>query len=152
MTAQRSRSRWGIGLVVAFALFVAAMLAVTTVLMMQDVNLVTDRYYEQELVYQQRRTAVERVRATGKPVGVDIGDGMLRIQLPAIATPGEADGHVRLYRPSDRSVDRAVVLALDTAWQQRIPAATLLPGLWRVQIQWTVRGVEYYYEQRVLLP
>ncbi len=152
MTAQRPKSGWGTGVVVVFAVFVAAMLTVTVTLMTKDVDLVNDRYYEQEVKYQERIMAQERVHASGKPVGVEVRPGGIIIQLPSIATPGETVGHVRLYRPSNGSADRAFALLLDTLWQQRIPAAEFAPGLWRVQAQWTVRGEEYYYEQPVMLP
>jgi len=72
MTTKR-QSRWGVGLVVVFALFVAVMLGITGFLMTQDANLVTDSYYEKELRYQERIQAMERTRALGALAGVTNG-------------------------------------------------------------------------------
>jgi hypothetical protein len=40
----------------------------------------------------------------------------------------------------------------DSAARQVIPFSGLSSGLWRVQVQWIVRGEEYYLEQPFMVP
>jgi len=40
----------------------------------------------------------------------------------------------------------------DSASRQVIPFANLSAGLWRIQVQWTMRGDDYYLEQPFMVP
>ena len=141
------KSGWGKGVVAVFVLFVAAMLGVTGYLMSQDVPLVTNSYYEKELRYQERIEALERTRALGSAVECFADGREVRIQFPQTVPQSDMTGQILLYRPADHSADRTLPVKPDSAWRQRIPTSSLLPGLWRLQVQWTMRGEEYYLEQ-----
>ena len=45
---------WGTGIVIAFAIFMAVTVSTAVYMMNQDVNLVADDYYDQEIKYQQQ--------------------------------------------------------------------------------------------------
>jgi len=151
MTAKR-QSRWGVGVVVVFALFVAVMLGITGFLMTQDANLVTDSYYEKELRYQERIQAMERTRALGALAGVEKTGDMIVVRFPRTVPQPDIGGRITLYRPADRSADRVVHIAPDSLWEQHIITASLAAGLWRCQVQWTMRQEEYYLEQPFMVP
>jgi nitrogen fixation protein FixH len=151
MTAN-SKNRWGPGLVLVFVLFVVVMLGITGFLMMQDVNLVTDSYYDKELQYQARIQAIERTRALGASAGLErTADGLL-LQFPGGVPRMELTGTVTLYRPADHAADRTLPVAPDSLWQQFIPTTSLASGLWRCQVHWTMRQEEYYFEQPFMVP
>jgi len=147
MMQKARKSRWGMGIVAVFVLFVAVMLGVTGYLMSQDVPLVTDSYYEKELRFQERIEASERTLALGSAVECSIGNQQVRMQFPRTVPQSEIAGQILLYRPADHSADRTIPVRPDSAWQQLIPTSSLLPGLWRLQVQWAMRGEDYYFER-----
>jgi nitrogen fixation protein FixH len=114
----------------------------------QPVELVSERYYEQSLEYDQRLAARANVLALGDVFTCRLSaDGRtLVLRLPA-GTEVAAGGTVTLYRPSDAARDRIEVLAPDAAGEQRLALASLATGLWRVQVQWEAAGRPYYFEQ-----
>ena len=147
-----SKNRWPLGIVLVIALFLVVMFSVVGYLMTQDVNLVTEKYYEKELAYQTRIRAIERTRALGDAVGIETSTGSIIVRYPATMASATGEGKVLLYRPSDRSADRALPVLADTVARQVISFAGLSTGLWRIQVQWTMRGDEYYLEQPFMVP
>jgi hypothetical protein len=152
MSDAPKKNRWPLGIVVVIATFLVVMFTVVGYLMTQDVNLVTEKYYEKELAYQARIKAIERTRALGTEAGIETAVGSIIVKYPHSMASSAADGRVLLYRPSDRSADRSLTIAADTASRQIIPFGTLSSGLWRIQVQWTMRGEEYYLEQPFMVP
>lgn len=150
--SKATKNRWPSGIVLVIAVFLAVMLGVTGYLMTQDVNLVTERYYEKELAYQVRIKAIERTRALGNEAGILSAAGAVIVQYPRSMASTSGEGHVLLYRPSDRSSDRAMQIVADTAAQQIIPFTNLSTGLWRIQVQWVEHGHDYYMEQPFMVP
>jgi len=151
-TKPKPKSRWGTGVVITFVLFVVVMLGITGYLLSQDVNLVTDRYYEKELEYQARIKSIERTRALGSSATIErTAEGIL-LHFPRGAPRAGITGHVTLYRPADHAADRVIAIAMDTLSRQYIGTTALASGLWRCQVQWTMHGEEYYLEQPFMVP
>jgi hypothetical protein len=151
MTTSRT-SRWGTGIVLVLVVFLVVMISVVGYLMTQDVNLVTEKYYEKEIAYQGRIRALERTRALGSEVGIGTAAGAIIVRYPRNMASSVIDGRVLLYRPSDRASDRVVPAVADSAARQVVPFSNLSSGLWRAQVQWIVRGEEYYLEQPFMVP
>ena len=151
MTTPRTNS-WSTGIVVVIVAFLVAMLSIVGYLMTQDVNLVTEKYYEKEIAYQSRIRALERTRALGSEAGIETAPGAIIVRYPRSMASSAIDGRVLLYRPSDRTADRAVPAVADSAARQVVPFSNLASGLWRVQVQWIARGEEYYLEQPFMVP
>jgi hypothetical protein len=59
---------------------------------------------------------------------------------------------VTFYRASDKRLDREVPLALEPDGRQYIATDGMVPGLWQVQLRWTMDGATYYLEEAVILP
>lgn len=151
MTTAR-KSHWGTGIVLVLVVFLVVMLSVVGYLMTQDVNLVTEKYYEKEIAYQGRIRALERTRGLGSEVGIETAPGAIIIRYPRAMAASAIDGRVLLYRPSDRTSDRVVPAVADSAARQEVSFSNLTSGLWRVQVQWIARGEEYYLEQPFMVP
>ena len=150
--SKTTKNRWPLGIVLVIVVFLVVMLSVTGYLMTQDVNLVTEKYYEKELGYQTRIKAIERTRALGREAGIVTTPGAIIVQYPRGMASMAGEGHILLYRPSDRSADRSIPIVADSAAQQAMPFTHLSSGLWRIQVQWTMRGEEYYMEQPFMVP
>jgi hypothetical protein len=152
MSDTPKKNHWPLGIVVVIVTFLLVMFTVAGYLMTQDVNLVTEKYYEKELAYQVRIKAIERTQALGNEAGIETAAGALTVRYPKSMVSSTAEGRVLLYRPSDRTADRSLTIAADTAGRQVIPFGTLASGLWRIQVQWTMQDQEYYLEQPFMVP
>jgi nitrogen fixation protein FixH len=60
-------------------------------------------------------------------------------------------GSVQLYRPSAVKLDRTLQLQPDANGVQKIDAAGLSPGLWKVRVSWRVEQQEYFLDQNVVI-
>jgi nitrogen fixation protein FixH len=151
MTTGTRGPGWSAGIIGAFAVFMVVMIVMIVISMRSTVDLVEEGYYEEGLTYERHIEAVRTARAEGD-VAVTAAASGIRLAFPPDAAAAGIRGDVTLYRPSDRGQDRHVALSPDSAGIQHIPAAGLLPGLWKVKVLWSTPGGERYSEQAILLP
>ena len=108
--------------------------------------MVTDNYYEKELKYQEQINRIERTNKLSKQPEIQYDGIMIKIIYPNIPDKVSAKDFVLLYRPSDNSKDIKIPVNTDTSGIQVISAERLDRGIWRVQVNWTSSGSEYYTE------
>jgi len=145
----KGTQRWGIGLVVAFGMFITGVMVMVYTAMTRDVDLVVDDYYERGIEHEGRIQAVRRTQALPGGIQIGIHDGAITLSMPADHARAVTSGEILLYRPSGRHLDRTLPLALDAAGVQRIPLENLAIGLWKVQVTWMAAGSAYYMESPV---
>ncbi|MHC1768640.1 MAG: FixH family protein [Verrucomicrobiia bacterium] len=144
---------WPTCIIGCFVVFIAGLLTFIVFASTQRNDLVRPDYYEAEIRYQQQIDRIQRTQSMPQPAAI-VYDGPRRritIQLPA-AHAHVSSGQVHLYRPSDARLDRELPLALDTEGRQQLDAASLRSGLWKVRVQWSVAGEDYYLDQALVLP
>jgi hypothetical protein len=140
---------WGKWIVVAFVLFTAFIATLVTVCMRQDVSLVSKDYYKEELAYQDQIRRVKNAsQLEKKPVIQKAGD-FLAVDFDRF---NEIDnGSLKLFRPSDAAMDKTFALKPSGEGQQLFSLNNLEKGMYRVRMQWTMHGKEYYIEEIVHL-
>jgi nitrogen fixation protein FixH len=148
-----SRNLWPLGIIVTFVLFFAGTVGLVVMAFSQKVDLVSPDYYEQEIKFQGRIDRVERTRnaATQGSVAYDAGEKCITVSLPASQAGHEVSGRIELYRPSAPAMDRAVEFKPDAKGVQRVDAASMAPGLWKVRVSWTVEHQDYFLDQKVVV-
>jgi hypothetical protein len=148
----KRRNPWPIVITGYFIVFFAGLVAFIAFASGHREDLVRADYYEQEIRFQKQLDRVQRTRAIEQPVNVayDAGQKCITIQLP-LAHAAQTGGRIHLYRPSDARLDRDLDLVTDVAGKQRLDAATLRTGLWKVRVEWTVAGEEYFMDQAVVV-
>jgi nitrogen fixation protein FixH len=148
-----SRNLWPLGIITTFALFFAGTVGLVVMACSQKVDLVSADYYEQELKFQGRIDRVERTRhaATQAVVAYDAAKKCITVSLPADQARHEVSGRIELYRPSAAGLDREIKLAPDANGVQRLDAAGMAPGLWKVRVSWTVENQDYFLDQKVVV-
>ena len=151
-TTNTSRNPWPIAIVVWFILFAIFLVSFIVWAVRQRVDLVSDNYYEHEVRYQQQVDRLNNSRALATQVVVTFDPAAHRIviSLPAAESQG-ATGHIHLYRPSDARLDRDLPLALNASGMQQLDARELRNGLWKVRLEWTAKGHEFYLDQPVIV-
>ena len=150
--AQPPRSLWPVAIITFFILAVLFLGTFVIWALRQREELVSANYYENEILYQQQLDLLNRSQAIATQVVVTYEPtaNQIVITLPAAQAQG-ATGKIHLYRPSDASLDRDFPLTLNADGAQQLDAAKLQPGLWKVRVQWTANGQEYFIDQRVIV-
>jgi nitrogen fixation protein FixH len=145
---------WPIGIAGFFVVLIAALATWAVVAQRNREELVSADYYEQEVAYQQQINRLRRSADSGVVIGfVPVGQGgVIRITWPLASRPGEAQGRVRLYRPSEAALDREVPVLVGADGVQSIDAGALKPGLWKVRVHWGPEDSGYYADGSVVVP
>jgi hypothetical protein len=116
-------------------------------------DLISPNYYEEEVRYQGQ---IDRLQHTqqGSPLAAVRYDALTRqIAVSVPCTAGaHPSGQIQLYRPSAANLDRVVKLELNSNGVQALDTASLLPGLWKVRVSWTVEGRQFLMDQKVIVP
>jgi hypothetical protein len=151
-TSKSPRNPWPIAITVYFAVFFIFIISFIVFASRQRVDLVRADYYEAEIKFQQQIDRVERSRPVQAQVAIeyDLQSAKLTLQLPPDAQKG-AFGKIELYRPSDARQDKNIKLAADQNGTQQIDVRGLQSGLWKVRVNWTCAGQEYFVEKPITI-
>jgi nitrogen fixation protein FixH len=76
---------------------------------------------------------------------------VLDLKFPLALGHTPTDGEVLLFRPADLHKDRLFRLTLEGDSLQTIDLPDMDPGLWRIKLNWTSGGEEYYLEQSLMV-
>lgn len=149
-----SLNPWPFAIMGFFACFAAATVGLIILATSQPEDLVSTDYYGDELKYQSRLDSLNRTAALGASVAVayDTAQRAITVRLPPDQAHRHPTGRIRLYRPSASQLDREVPLALSLAGCQIVPTGELAAGLWKVRVAWTVAGLDYFWDQRLVVP
>ncbi|MFH5830921.1 FixH family protein [Halalkalibaculum sp. DA3122] len=143
---------WGKGLAVVIALFVITTLGVVFYLVSLDYYMVSENHYEQAAKYQQQIDRIEHARSLENSVRISQTESReIHIQFPAAQLSLKPKGTIRLYRPSNSSLDHSVSLSLDADGKQLISTRSLAKGKWLVQVTWQSGEKEYFEEESIFL-
>jgi nitrogen fixation protein FixH len=139
---------WGHGIAIFFSLFVAVMLTALFMSKKEKVDLVTEDYYAQELVYQDRIDQKRNARNAGMEVKTLNENEYLVIELPELLkNASKVEGNITLYRPSDSAFDVVAPVTLADSARVKIHHSKLQKGNYILKMQLNMDGKEYYLEQ-----
>lgn len=145
------KMNWGKGIAVVYISFVVLVLGLVIYFMTQDVDLVTHKYYDEEIKYQAQIERIKRTNElTEKPL-LEIENQSLKLVFPKNLLDKHIEGTINFYRPADQSKDFSVHIDLEHDGIQNINSNKLQPGLWKVKLSWNCSGEEYYDEQVIHL-
>lgn len=140
---------WGTGIVIGIIVFVTISITMTIIFMTQDVNLVTDKYYENSLQYQDEIDKQSRTRALNEDVEISFNGQTINILFPEDYLTKNISGEIYFYRPSNPALDFKVPLSLSETGNQVIPTQRLEKGFWRLKLNWVMDGNGYYNERAI---
>lgn len=135
---------WGHGVALALGLFIAFILYLIFIFPNGQANseLVTERYYEDELIYQDVIDAKKNGdQLTIKPIYTQNSSG-IKITFPKeIIDSKKAKFH--LYRSEDSRLDVKKEVELDAENAYQIPKKVLAPGNYILKNYWTFNNKNY---------
>jgi len=134
---------WGKGIFIFYSLFVVALLSVVYFSFTQDVNLVAEDYYTQEIAYEDQITRIKNTESLSEKPTVVLKNGYVELSFPKRINP---KGNILFFRPSDASKDRRLPIALGANGKQLLDFSTQQNGKWIVKLTWTHEESEFYQE------
>ncbi|MBT8378328.1 MAG: FixH family protein [Ignavibacteria bacterium] len=142
---------WGTGIVIGIVIFVTITFSMTIIFMTQDVNLVTDDYYEKTLTYQDEIDKKSRTKALNEEVKINFNGKMISILFPSDYLNKNISGEIYFYRPSNPALDFKIPLQLSQEGIQVIPVERIEKGFWRLKINWLMNEYAFYNERAITI-
>ncbi|TPV32952.1 FixH family protein [Paucihalobacter ruber] len=142
---------WGTAIVLAFIAFIAFIMYFVISMMTNkkyDHDLVTENYYQKELIFQQSIDKEINAKKLDEQVTwKKTPEGML-ITFPQSLKIKDIKGKVFLYRPSNKHLDFEMPITLSNH-TLLIPDNRLLDGRWNLSVEWEYDDVEYLFKEDI---
>ncbi len=144
---------WGWKIVVLYSAFVMMTLFMVVYFMRQNVDLVADDYYKQEIEYQDHIDKISNTRSLKEPIGYEYSNEHRTIKLifPRLHIEHGIKGKIHFYRPANANEDKEFDVQVKESGEQIISISSLSRGLWKIKIGWSSGGKEYFDEKIVTL-
>jgi hypothetical protein len=149
--SENSRINWGTGILIGIIVFVLISVTMTIIFMTQDVDLVTDKYYEKSLQYQQEIDKQSRTKSLDEEVTFNFNGQVINILFPSTYLDKNISGEIYFYRPSNPKLDFKLPLEINEEGNQIILVKDFEKGFWRVKLNWTMNGNGYYNERAITI-
>lgn len=137
---------WGNKIALAFLCFAAFIGYMVVKAFQEDFDLVAEDYYAQEINYQQKLEKLANTESSGKHVTIAQQQDRLVIHFP----DKEATGTIHFYHPSRKQFDKLFDIAL-VKGTQTVAKKDLIPGNYRVNINWQAGGKAFLQESKIFI-
>ncbi len=144
---------WGVRILILYSLFVTGILVMAFKAMHQNEDLVSEKYYENELNYGTRYTKLQNAKALKEDVSIKFlkADNALEIVFPIEIDKNKIAGEITFYKPDDKTLDFNLPVKIGEDNRQIIPLNAIRHGQWTIQINWSVSDKPYYKEESILI-
>ena len=134
-----------------FSLFAAGIIAMVSVSMTKNIDLVSDNYYEKGIKYQDQIDMNKNSAEFSDKIKTEIKDSGLLIEYSGDLLKGNFSGEIKFYRSSDAKKDFKVNIETDEKGIQLIPVMNLDKGLWKVQFSFKKDNKNYFLEKSIFI-
>ena len=133
-----------IGSFIVFSIFIGTLVFICV---REDVSLVSPNYYQDELVHQVKMNQQQNMLLLKEQPVIQLSRQQVKVSFALLKELEK--GEIRLARPSDSKLDQRFSLGQDA--EQSFSLRISEKGLYRVSMQWSMHGKEYYYEKLMVL-
>jgi hypothetical protein len=142
---------WGTKILIVYIAFVLGIVFMVFKSSMQNTDLVTTDYYAKELKYQEKIDEISRANALSSPVQYSIQGSQLSVNFPVEMKGKKTDATVQLYCVADKAKDIVKeIKGINQSFHFSIPGQN--KGLHILKINWVTDQVNYYSEQKLMIP
>ena len=143
---------WGTGLAIGLVLFIGFIMYFVIRISTEkkyDYDLVTEDYYQNEMVFQEELDAIGNSKALPQNItGQKTAKGWV-LTFPDNLDYPQIEGELLLYRPSNKQLDFQLPLKL-TGPTLVVPDERLVPGRWNTIVKWHYKGKDYLYKNEIV--
>ena len=143
---------WGYKILFVYLTFAGGILYMVYLTSLENRDLVSDNYYEEELAYQKVIDKSEKTAKLSASVEIvmDPLNSLLDIKLPPEFSNTNTVGKWNLYFPADRKMDMEGTINTSNGNQQiQIPGSR--SGNYTLKLEWEADGQSYYFEKIIFL-
>ncbi|QIG90968.1 nitrogen fixation protein FixH [Chryseobacterium sp. POL2] len=143
---------WGHGVVIALGSFIVFILYLILVFPIgkQNAEMISDNYYEEELVYQDVIDAKKNAQHLEiKPIYSQDKNG-IKLHFPSERKIDNKQIDIVLFRTDDSNLDIHKLERLDGTNSMLIPAKVLVPGSYTLKTKWKENNQSYQIDYDVL--
>ena len=141
---------WGHKILIVYLVFVGGILLLVFKSSQQKFDLVQQDYYGAELKYQEVINATKHASELGIDLGLVVRGSFLHITLPPIFQQSETKGEVHLYCIADEKGDLKNKFKSNNG-EFDLELLTTMKGNYTLKLTVQNRGVDYYFEKKILL-
>ncbi|QOD62306.1 FixH family protein [Polaribacter haliotis] len=143
---------WGTGIVIAIVAFMSFILYLV-ITMSTDKSfthdLVTDKYYQKELEFQDEINAEKNAFALKENIKITRVKEGLKVDFPEAFIPKDIQGKVFLYRPSNKHLDFEIPISISKTYLL-VPEKRLVDGRWNMTVSWKYKNKEYLFKKELV--
>lgn len=143
---------WGTGIVIAIIAFMGFILFFVIKMSSNkkySYDLVSEKYYQKELVYQQEIDAAKNASELEENVSIKRTIEGLRIYFPKDFSSEEIKGKVFLYRPSNKQLDFEIPISFSNTYLL-VPEDRLLDGRWNIIVKWKIKDKDFLFKEELI--
>lgn len=111
----------------------------------QKIDLATDKYYDEELKFQEKIDKTKRALSLSRPLSWELQGDQIRIHFPENFSDNSISGKLKLYCPSNNQNDRTFDLRA-TEQKQLISLKNVPGGRYILQFDWQADAETYWNE------
>lgn len=143
---------WGTGIAIFYSFFVIAMLVFVYASTKEDISLVSDTYYEEDLSYQLTLDKMQRTKQLNQVFELSIVQNSTGISVTIPEELPHFKGNMTLFHPAYAMLDQVYPIENHAQNKQLIPVQRLKKGRWLVKIEGENDGKNYYHEAYLIAP
>jgi hypothetical protein len=143
---------WGTAIAIFYSFFVIAMLVFVFAANKEDISLVSDTYYEEDLSYQLKLDKMKRTNQLQHVFELSIEQNPTGISVTIPEELPHFKGNMTLFHPAYAALDQAYPIENNVENKQIIPVEKLKKGRWLVKIEGENEGKNYYHEAYLIAP
>ncbi len=136
---------WGQSITIVIILFMAFILTLVYKMHYRTADLVRDDYYEQEVLYNDKKQSVNDYNALNDKINITQKEEGIVIQFPSSLEVEK--GHIQFYRADDKSLDKNYDLKLDKDLKMILPYTDFRVGKYEVNISFNTTDKTSYLHQ-----
>jgi len=142
---------WGKGITIVIIVFIGWISFLVYKTTEVTSEMVTDNYYEKELVYENVIQAKKNVQQLSTQPDIQLAQDSLLIIFP-IEINNSAKGDIIFYRPNDPKKDKKYSINIkESSNTQYISTNDLVKGTYQIQLTWNQNNIPYYYEKNIFI-
>ena len=143
---------WGTAIAIFYSFFVIAMLVFVFAANKEDISLVSDTYYEEDLSYQLKLDKMKRTKQLQHVFELSIEQNPTGISVTIPEELPHFKGNMTIFHPAYASLDQAYPIENNAQHKQIIPVEKLKKGQWLVKIEGENEGKIYFHETYLMAP
>lgn len=138
--------KWIVGSFIFFALFIGVLVFIS---MKQEISLVSNTYYQDELKHSEKMQRVDNANALTSKPALSFEGNHVKVSFDQFNQI--KNGKLTVQRPSKAALDYQFEVPAGPEPNQLFELKKWEQGLYRVGFSWSANGQEYYVEKLLVL-